>query len=79
MNTLVSAEGVAATELKPGEPCGHPGCLSYISHPCEGCGRIEGLDSEQRLKESMLIHSGDVYASARDKIRGWQRELAKSQ
>lgn len=28
--------------LGPGEPCGHPGCLSHVSHPCEGCGRIAG-------------------------------------
>lgn len=28
---------------KPGQPCDHPGCLSHISHPCDGCGRIGGL------------------------------------
>lgn len=28
--------------LKLGESCGHPGCLSHLSHPCEGCGRIGG-------------------------------------
>ena len=28
--------------LRPGEPCNHPGCLSHVSHPCEGCGRIAG-------------------------------------
>lgn len=28
--------------LRDGEPCNHPGCLSHISHPCEGCGRIGG-------------------------------------
>ena len=27
-------------ELKPGQPCNHPGCCNHISHPCEGCGRI---------------------------------------
>lgn len=30
-------------QLKPGQPCGHPGCLAHITHPCEGCGRIGGL------------------------------------
>lgn len=30
-------------ELKDGEPCGHPGCLSHVTHPCEGCGRIAGF------------------------------------
>lgn len=29
-------------DLKPGQPCDHPGCLSHQSHPCEGCGRIGG-------------------------------------
>jgi len=28
--------------LEPDEPCGHPGCLSHITHPCEGCGRVAG-------------------------------------
>lgn len=28
--------------LRPDEPCDHPGCLSHVSHPCEGCGRIAG-------------------------------------
>lgn len=28
-------------------PCGHPGCLNHVSHPCEGCGRVAGRDSEK--------------------------------
>jgi len=28
--------------LEDGEPCGHPGCLNHVTHPCEGCGRIAG-------------------------------------
>jgi hypothetical protein len=28
--------------LLPDEPCGHPGCRSHVTHPCEGCGRIAG-------------------------------------
>jgi hypothetical protein len=28
--------------LKDGEPCGHPGCLNHVTHPCEGCGRTAG-------------------------------------
>lgn len=28
--------------LRDGEPCDHPGCLSYLSRPCESCGRIGG-------------------------------------
>ena len=32
----------ASKTLKDGEPCRHVGCLSHVSHPCEGCGRIQG-------------------------------------
>jgi len=28
--------------FKDGQPCKHNGCLSHLSHPCEGCGRIAG-------------------------------------
>ena len=36
------SEGLEQRKFKDGEPCGHPGCLSHVSHPCEGCGRIAG-------------------------------------
>lgn len=29
-------------QILDGEPCEHPGCLSHVSHPCEGCGRVAG-------------------------------------
>ncbi len=29
-------------EVREGEPCPHPGCLSHRTHPCEGCGRVGG-------------------------------------
>jgi len=32
----------ARRKLERGEPCSHPGCLSHVSHPCEGCGRVGG-------------------------------------
>lgn len=28
-------------KIKDGEPCGHPGCCSHVSHPCERCGRTQ--------------------------------------
>ena len=28
--------------LRDGVACKHPGCLSHVTHPCEGCGRIAG-------------------------------------
>lgn len=33
---------IITRELIDSEPCGHPGCLSYVTHPCEGCGRVAG-------------------------------------
>ena len=44
-NALVPAD---KRILRDGEPCGHPGCLHHISHPCEGCGRIGGMRSETK-------------------------------
>lgn len=35
--------------LRDGKPCGHPGCLSHISHPCDGCGRIAGRRDAARI------------------------------
>src|SRR5665648_92927 len=29
--------------LRDGDPCHHSGCLHHISHPCEVCGRIGGI------------------------------------
>jgi len=29
-------------QYRPGEPCSHPGCMSHVTHPCEGCGRQWG-------------------------------------
>lgn len=31
---------MSGNTLKDGIPCDHPGCASHITHPCEGCGRI---------------------------------------
>jgi hypothetical protein len=41
--------------LRPDEPCGHPGYLSHVSHPCEGCGRVAGrLPDAQAAYEATL-------------------------
>lgn len=49
---------------KDGEPCGYPGCLNHVSHPCEGCGRIGGKslwempnNIKQALSESLGFES----------------------
>ena len=43
-------------ELRDGEPCNHKGCLSHISHPCEGCGRIAG----KQIAEADTIIGMDI-------------------
>jgi len=49
-----------------GEPCTHKGCLSHISHPCEGCGRIGGngivyiLDDSNEITIIPLENDKDV-------------------
>ena len=46
---MILRDGEVPRSLKDGEPCDHPGCLSHISHPCEGCGRIAGnIEMTQR-------------------------------
>ena len=39
---IVTLHSPHGRPLRDGEPCGHPGCLSHVSHPCEGCGRVGG-------------------------------------
>lgn len=39
--------GITTMALPDGVPCSHAGCLSHLSHPCEGCGRIGGVRSEK--------------------------------
>ena len=64
--------------LRPGEPCGHPGCLSHITHPCEGCGRIGGqpgyvaveIASGEHLRlirEGWLTHHTDGFTTWMEK------------
>lgn len=56
-------------ELTDGEPCEHPGCLSHVSHPCEGCGRKAGRtpDPLKRLAEIEAGHAATTGAQ-------WRRE-----
>lgn len=58
-----------------GQPCEHKGCLSHISHPCEGCGRIggEGIVYEWSTEEERLIdlfyEVGEVQIMTADEIK----------
>ena len=33
------AEHIMGIVINDRVPCGHSGCLSHVTHPCEGCGR----------------------------------------
>ena len=44
--------------LKPGEPCGHKGCLHHVTHPCGGCGRIAGRGYAYKGKERRALMEG---------------------
>ena len=45
--------------LRDGEPCTHPGCLSHLTHPCEGCGRVGGRSGceHDRLNEDGICRA----------------------
>jgi hypothetical protein len=60
-------------ELRDGEPCSHKGCLSHISHPCEGCGRVAGKNikpiSEEETTHNELDKLIDVIANLKSPTR----------
>ena len=35
-------DAISDCDYMPGMPCRHRGCLRHVSHPCEGCGRVNG-------------------------------------
>lgn len=45
--------------LRPDQPCHHPGCLSHVSHPCEGCGRIAGRSPDE--KNTIIFRAYEEY------------------
>jgi hypothetical protein len=47
---------VVRAVILDGDPCGHPGCLSHTTHPCEGCGRIAGRGEVSKTVEGMVEH-----------------------
>src|ERR1019366_5691030 len=38
-DAILASQPTAEQPYRDGEPCKHKGCLSHITHPCEGCGR----------------------------------------
>lgn len=63
--------------LKDGEPCSHPGCLSHVSHPCEGCGRIGGykraMPPETIYLQCYDEHDGSLLDFVSDDVT-WRRD-----
>ncbi len=50
-----------------GVPCIHPGCLSHIKHPCEGCGRIGGKATSYAA-EAVIERLRSAYMLARHRL-----------
>jgi len=44
---------ITLLEQKP--PCSHPGCYNHITHPCEGCGRMQGRMTTDTLLKILNI------------------------
>jgi hypothetical protein len=51
-----------------GEPCDHPGCLSHVTHPCEGCGRIAGHYGVPSEPSGEELFGGYDYSEIKDAI-----------
>lgn len=72
--------------FKDGQPCNHSGCKSYVSHPCEGCGRIGaqgvfrenpfadvfGYDQFLGYRKIKLVREGFPTLMIRDKHGYWE-------
>jgi hypothetical protein len=54
---------IQSAGLEDGKPCGHPGCLNHVSHPCEGCGRIGGRKMERTERADEARKQADRYAA----------------
>jgi hypothetical protein len=49
-----------------GVPCDHPGCLSHVTHPCEGCGRIGGVRARPEPDILSVEEQAEVIAILRN-------------
>lgn len=54
--------------LSKDEPCNHRGCLSHVTHPCEGCGRIAGMTELEIVRR----YTGWNDETAEAAIRQWR-------
>lgn len=58
--------------LPDGVPCTHPGCLSHVSHPCEGCGRVGGRTA---LSDMYVGSCGKCYKTPEEHYKDKQGQL----
>jgi len=43
-------------QYEEGEACNHKGCLQHVTHPCENCGRIQGMSKESYIDKLIDDH-----------------------
>lgn len=66
-------------KYKDGEPCGHPGCLNHVTHPCEGCGRVAGRRPQEDPRNEITSWKQGYFVD-QVQYRGWSSEMkAKAQ
>ena len=58
-------------EQKP--PCSHKGCYHHVSHPCEGCGRVQGFIPLHLL--GGIVVGGESGPGARPMYPDWARGI----
>lgn len=45
-------------DFEDGVPCQHKGCLSHVTHPCEGCGRVAGRGVVNVIRRNLMTEKG---------------------
>lgn len=64
--------GAGRRALPDGVPCGHAGCLSHLSHPCEGCGRIGGRRPIYNMEDNAVAQK-----NRGGSVPSWVRKMKK--
>jgi hypothetical protein len=65
-------------QFPDGVPCGHAGCLSHVSHPCDSCGRIGGRRPIYNMEdnEAAKKNRGESVPLDMRFSEKWLREMA---
>ncbi len=67
-------------KVAPRGPCSHPGCMSHVTHPCEGCGRTWGpkeRDMPFKTTPEDIDHMFKYHAPKPDQVAKYE-ELRES-